>query len=298
MKILCFGSLNLDYVYEVDHMVRPGETTTASSYNIFEGGKGQNQAIALGRAGACCFMAGMIGSDGTNILNSLKQSNVNADLVLVNEGKTGHTVIQVDKSGQNSILYFPGTNQMITEAYVEQVISRFEPGDFIIMQNEINNIPFIMENAKHRGLKIVFNPSPITEGLSKYPLQLVDLLVLNELEGLELTNESEPQAILEKLHDTYPETAVLLTLGKKGAIYSDGKKQYSHGIYDVKVVDTTAAGDTFTGYFLAGLANNETIENCLQLASIASSITVSRPGASASIPTMSEVKGCSLSKKV
>lgn len=290
MRILCFGSLNLDYVYQVEHIVRPGETTTAVNYQIFEGGKGLNQSIALGRANASCAMAGMIGNDGVNLLTSLKQSNVNTELILVNEGKTGHTVIQVDKSGQNCILYFPGTNQKMTEAYVEQVISRFEPGDYILLQNEINNVPLIMRHAKQKGLKIAFNPSPITSNLLEYPLELVDLLVLNEIEGYELTTESEPEAIIYKLHNNYPHTSVLLTLGKKGALYSDGSFSCRHGIYDVEVVDTTAAGDTFTGYFLAGLANNESIEACLRSASIASSIAVSRQGASASIPYLSEVK--------
>ena len=141
MKILCFGSLNIDYVYQVDHIVQPGETTTSTDYKIFDGGKGMNQAIALGKAGALCTMAGMIGKDGLHLLTSLEQSHVKTDLIVVNDKQTGHTIIQVDKTGQNSIIYFPGTNQLINEAYIRQVLSQFEPGDFILLQNEINNIP-------------------------------------------------------------------------------------------------------------------------------------------------------------
>jgi ribokinase len=297
MKILCFGSLNLDYVYLVDHIVQPGETTTSKNYQIFDGGKGLNQAIALGRAGAVCSMAGMIGQDGFHLLTSLKQSHVNTDLVVVNEKKTGHAIIQVDKTGQNSIIYFAGSNQLINESYIQQVLSQFEPGDFILLQNEINNVPAIFELAKQKGLKIAFNPSPITSDLLQYPLNLVDLLVLNEIEGFELTQEKNPESIINKLHEAYPQTLVLLTLGKNGALFSDGKSCYHHGIYDVEVVDTTAAGDTFVGYFLASFSNNETIEDCLRKASIASSLTVSRQGASPSIPTLSEVQNSRMDLK-
>lgn len=290
MKILCFGSLNLDYVYQVDHIVQPGETIISQAYQIFNGGKGLNQAIALGRANAACSMAGVIGQDGIDMLTSLKQSHVNTDLVGIRENRSGHTIIQVDKTGQNSIVYFAGANHMIDEAYVQQALSQFEPGDFILLQNEINNIPLIFELAKQRGLKIAFNPSPITSDLPSYPLNLVDLFVLNEIEGFELTQEKNEADIIKKLHQAYPQTSVLLTLGKKGAVFSDGKNKYHHGIYDVKVVDTTAAGDTFTGYFLASYANHEPIEACLRKASIASSLAVSKQGASTSIPFLSEVQ--------
>lgn len=295
MKILCFGSLNLDNVYQVDHIVKPGETTTSTSYQLFDGGKGFNQAIALGRANANCCMAGMIGLDGVHLKKSLQESNVNADLVSVNESNnTGSTIIQVDKNGQNSIICVGGANHMITESFVKDVIAQFEPGDYVLLQNEINNIPFIMKEAHDKGLKIAFNPSPITDELLEYPLNLVDILILNEIEGYELTKEDNYEDILKALHSLYPKMSVLLTLGKKGAVYSDGKNTYNHGIYDVKVVDTTAAGDTFTGYFLSAYVNNEHIEECLRKASIASSIAVSKNGASCSIPFMSEVENNTL----
>ena len=191
MKVLCFGSLNLDHVYRVDHIVRPGETITSSSYQIFSGGKGLNQAVALGRANAACTMAGAIGKDGLDLLAALEQSNISTDRILVKDDRTGHTIIQVDRSGQNSILYFPGTNQMVDESYIEQVLSAFEPDDYILLQNEINNVPAIMKRAKQKGLRIAFNPSPITSDLLGYPLELVDLFILNELEGYELTQEKK-----------------------------------------------------------------------------------------------------------
>lgn len=295
MKILCFGSLNLDNVYQVDHIVKPGETITSASCQVFSGGKGLNQALALGRANADCSMSGMIGRDGLHLLKVLEESNVKAGFVTVHENiPTGSTIIQVDKNGQNAIIGVGGANHRIDEAQVEHVLSHFAPGDLILLQNEINNIPFIMKTANQMGLKIAFNPSPITDALLEYPLHLVDIFILNEIEGYELTKKENDSDIVEGLHKTYPRASVLLTLGKKGAIFSDGTKRYQHGIYDVKVVDTTAAGDTFTGYFLAAYAKHEPIEECLRKASIASSIAVSRPGASSSIPYLSEVENSSL----
>ncbi len=290
MKILCFGSLNLDHVYQVNHIVKPGETTTSTSFSVFDGGKGLNQAIALGRANANCYMSGMIGQDGIHLIESMKKSHVNADYVAISEDNmTGHTIIQVDQNGQNSIICYAGANHMIDEAFINHVLAQFEQGDFILLQNEINNIPYIMEQAKKKGMKIAFNPSPITEQLLSYPLNLVDILLLNEIEGYELTKEKNYKDILVKLHQIYPKTSIVLTLGKNGALFSDGVNTYQHGIYDVPVLDTTAAGDTFTGYFLSAYANNKPIEECLRKASIASSLAVSRHGATNSIPYLSEV---------
>lgn len=295
MKILCLGSMNLDNVYQVDHIVKPGETTTSTSYQVYSGGKGLNQALALGRANADCSMAGMIGQDGLHLLRTLEESNVNASFIAVNENSnTGSTMIQVDQNGQNAIICVGGANHMIDEAYVKHILAHFKPGDLILLQNEINNIPLIMRTANQMGLKIAFNPSPITDALHEYPLNLVDIFILNEIEGYELTKKEYYSDIVKELHRIYPRTSVLLTLGNKGAIFSDGVNRYHHGIYEVKVVDTTAAGDTFTGYFLAAYANNEPIEECLRKASIASSIAVSRPGASTSIPFLSEVENSSL----
>ena len=289
MKILCFGSLNLDYVYQVDHILAPGETLTARSFQIFDGGKGLNQAIALGRAQADCYMAGMIGQDGTHLLEVLNASNVKTAYVHNTGDKSGHTIIQVDRAGQNCIMYFPGANQMITEDYIDQTLSFFEKDDYILLQNEINLIPEIMEKAYQKGMKIVFNPSPVTDELLHYPMNLVELLILNEIEGNALSGKTEEYEIIESLHALYPHTKLLLTLGKNGVLFSDGVVHLTHGIYNTSVADTTAAGDTFTGYFLAAFTSNKTIAECLRIASVASSIAVSRQGASPSIPVLSEV---------
>lgn len=290
MSIVCFGSMNIDHVYDVDHILKPGETLESSFYKLCEGGKGLNQAIALGRAGANCRMAGMLGHDGKRLLSALSSSNVDVDLIRFVEGSSGHTIIQVDQNGQNCILYYGGANKAITQDYIDEVISTCSINDYILLQNEINMLAEIMDAADKRGLRIVLNPSPISKDLKDIPLQKVSLLILNEIEGYELTNCNDPLKMLEVLKRNYTNTAMLLTLGERGSIYSDSNITVKQEIFDVKVVDTTAAGDTFTGYFLKILMDGNPIPTCLKYATAASALAVSKQGAAQSIPLLSEVE--------
>jgi ribokinase len=289
MKILNFGSLNIDYVYHVDHFVRPGETILSNNLEVFCGGKGLNQSIAISRAGVSVFHAGNIGKDGEILKDCLEKSGVDITFLRKSDKLSGHAIIQVDKSGQNCIILHSGANYDTNEDFIDEVLCNFEKGDIVLLQNEINNIQYIMKKAYQKGLKIAFNPSPINKDIVNYPLQYVDWFILNEIEGNELSSKIVEEDIADKLLDKYPSCAVVLTLGKKGVCYKDNKQIVSHGIYDVKVEDTTAAGDTFTGYFLAGIIKELEVNEILRQASIASSISVSRMGASESIPVLDDV---------
>lgn len=291
MKILNFGSLNLDHVYTVDHFVREGETLASFALNDFLGGKGLNQSIALSRAGSTVYHAGKIGRDGNVLLEKLKEERVNINYLMIEDDTpTGHAVIQVDKSGQNCILLFGGANRTISTRDVDTVLSNFDEGDLILLQNEVTNVEYIIEKAHERGMIIALNPSPIDAELVKMKaLHYVDWFILNEVEGYELTGKKLGEEICDELLRKYPKTHVVLTLGKLGAMYYDEKHFAKHGIYDVPVVDTTAAGDTFTGYFLTSVSENRTVEDCLEIASKASSLAVMKAGASDSIPTRKEV---------
>ena len=134
MKVLNIGSMNLDHVYNVDHIVQPGETQATDGMNIFLGGKGMNQSIALAKAGADVYHGGMIGEDGQLFLDACKEYGVNFDYIRQIEGKTGHAIIQIDKSAQNCILLYGGTNECLTEEYVDEVLEGFEAGDLRIHQ--------------------------------------------------------------------------------------------------------------------------------------------------------------------
>lgn len=292
MKILSLGSLNLDHVYSVDHFVRGGETIASKGMQVFCGGKGLNQSVALAKAGARVCHAGKIGEDGDALRRRLEENGVDTANTLVEPGvPTGHAVIQVDPSGQNCIIIHGGANQAITPAFIDEVVAKFEPGDIALFQNEISNLDYALEACAKKGLRVALNPSPIDAQLKSSPaLQYVTWFILNEIEGGEITGESDPDAICDALLARYPGCAVVLTLGEKGAVYRDGNLRASFGIYKVPVVDTTAAGDTFTGYFLASVARGCDVKTALALASKASAIAVSRAGASDSIPTLAQVE--------
>lgn len=290
MNVLNFGSLNIDHVYHVTNIVRPGETISSHNLECFCGGKGLNQSIALAKSGAHVFHAGKIGTDGTILKNTLSENGVNVDCLSQCNEVNGHAMIQVDESGQNSIVLYGGSNLTLTEEYIDSVLTSFSANDIVLIQNETNCIGYIAEQSHKKGIKVVLNPSPISEELlSEFPLHLVSMFLINQIEGTELTKKEQPDEILDCLLEKYPQSSFVLTLGKRGVVYRDKDHTFSHGTYKVSVVDTTAAGDTFTGFFLGCLANGFDIPTSLKKASIASSLSVSKQGASPSIPMMDEV---------
>jgi Sugar kinases, ribokinase family len=289
MKILNFGSLNYDYIYSVDHVVKEGETISSSKRETVCGGKGLNQSVALARAGASVYHAGMIGEDGTELLNVCKANGIDTSNISIVEGESGHTIIQVDKEGQNCIILYGGSNQKITKEYVDKVFGNFEKDDIIILQNEINLVDYIIEEAYKKGLKIILNPSPYDFKLEKCDLSKISIFILNEVEGEQITGEKEPEKILNKMLSEYPNSKIVLTLGSAGVMYKDKEQEYYRDIYKVKIVDTTAAGDTFTGYFIASLIKNFLIEEALGISAKAAAIAVTKAGATTSIPFMEDV---------
>jgi ribokinase len=292
MKLLVYGALNIDLIYSVDHIVIPGETIDAASLEKGAGGKGANQAAAAAKAGMDVYLAGKIGSDGEFLLSLLKTCGVNTSHVKFCSGSTGQALIQVDKNGQNAIILHAGGNGKITLSEVEEVIAAFGKDDIISLQNEVPLVAEMMKAAAKRGIKICYNPSPLDEKVKKIPLELVDIFIVNEIEGPALAGlppGTEVEKILSRLADTFPGKEIILTAGKDGAYYASGSQREKGDIIDLPVEDTTGAGDTFTGYFLAARAKNHTVADALNLACKASSIAVSRKGALQAIPWGSEV---------
>ena len=290
MRVLNIGSMNLDHVYTVDHVVQPGETEASLDMNVFLGGKGMNQSVALAKAGVPTYQGGMIGPDGQPFLDACAEFGVNADYIRRIATPTGHAIIQIDSSAQNCILLYGGANQCLTEAYVDEVLADFGSDDILLLQNEVNMMPYIVEKAWERGMTIALNPSPFNEKLDAVDMGKISIFLLNEVEGGQITGLTEPDAIIAKLLELYPHARIVLTLGKDGAVYADAGQKHFQPIFKVKAVDTTAAGDTFTGYFLAGLAEGLPIPEVLRMSAKASSIAVSREGAVPSIPYRAEVE--------
>lgn len=289
MTILNFGSLNIDHVYTVEHFVRPGETLSSSQYRQFAGGKGFNQSIALAQAGARLCHAGQVGQEGVWLRDRLARVGVDVTHIGVVEEATGHAIIQVDEEGENAIVLFGGANQSITPATAQRVFADFGPGDLLLLQNEISAMAEILELAGARGLRVIFNPAPMTARVLEYPLQQVDTFIINRVEGQGLTGESQPNQIVDALRTRFPRAAVVLTLGAQGVLYADPEQTLALPAFPVQVADTTAAGDTFIGFFLAAQGAGHAIPDALGLATRAAALCVTRPGAADSIPTLAEV---------
>lgn len=243
----------------------------------------------MAKAGADVYHGGLIGEDGVPFLESCADYHVNLNYLRKVSGKTGHAIIQVDKNAQNSILLYGGTNQELTEEYVDEILEHFGTGDMLLLQNEVNLLPYIIDRANEKGMDIVLNPSPYNEKIQECDLSKVKMFILNEIEGSQITGEVSEEDILRKMLELYPDSQIVLTLGEKGAVYAEKDKRYVQPSFKVDAIDTTAAGDTFTGYFLAGLLSGLPVKDILKISAKAASIAVTRNGAVESIPYKDEV---------
>ena len=280
MKVLCFGSLNIDYTYKVPHFVKKGETLASERLQVFGGGKGLNQSVALAKAGTEVYHAGSIGQDGMFLLDMLKDAGANTDFVkILDTVRTGNAIIQNDKSGDNCIILYGGANQAITREQVDEVMSHFESGDYLVLQNEINELGYIVEKAHEKGMIIVLNPSPMNEKILALPLDVINYFILNEVEaaqilGKEDKGEESWEQIADDLLKKFPQATIVLTMGSEGSVFKNQKETVCQSIYKVQAVDTTAAGDTFSGYFIGGILGGLSAKEAMDQASKASAIAV------------------------
>lgn len=342
MRTLVYGSLNYDDDYEMEHFVKPGETIAPISYKTAFGGKGLNQSVALSKAGMDTAMAGRIGVDGFPMKQYLDEQGVDTSCIAVDpEGKTGRAVIQI-AGGENCIILYGGTNRQIAPEDVKKTIFNFSNGDILLIQNEISELPLIMAEAKKQGMKIAFNVSPVSESITELPLELCDILFVNEIEGAflagvkredtteiapkregsnvitgkteaddrviikvpETTDSGRPRTPSEKTayyndmlaqamarfqQEKLPDTKIVMTFGADGSCFIENGNIMKQQAFRMKPVDTTAAGDTFTGFFLETYYRTGSARDALLRGSFASSLAVMKPGASESIPGAGEV---------
>lgn len=313
MSILCFGSANIDDTYRVPHMVARGETLAATSVVRCAGGKGLNQAIALARAASGRLdvaFAGCVGADGAFLLDELEAAGVDVARVQVLEDeRTGLAVIQNDDAGDNCIILYGGANRRVTPELVRRALAFYGPGDMVVLQNEVNLVDEVIDRAADRGMQVALNPSPFDASIMDLPLDKVDYLLVNEIEAMQLlkalgaasvggadieageadATAGDWAAVARALGERFRSTCIVMTLGAQGAYLIDGAACTHVPACPCKAVDTTAAGDTFTGYFLAGIALGDSALAAMAAAARAASIAVSRPGAAASIPSADEV---------
>jgi len=289
-RILNFGSLNIDTVYSLPHIVMPGETIAAEQIDWFCGGKGLNQSVALARAGCTVYHAGKIGRDGVMLRQELQNNSIHCDFLMEGDTHTGNALIQRSANGENCIILYGGANQAVTTDEIDEVLTHFGPEDILVVQNEISHVRYLLKAAAEKKLKIALNPSPMDDALKQLPLAGITWLIINEIEGAQLTGKEAPDDILNVLLTRYEHLQIVLTLGGKGSMYASRNERFTQAAYTVQPVDTTGAGDTFLGYFVGLTALGYDTRHAMQTASAASALAVSVAGAVPSIPAIKTVR--------
>lgn len=288
-KVAVIGSMSTDFVVTTKQIPNQGETVVGEGFQTFFGGKGANQAIALSRSELEVFMLGAVGEDlfGKELIANLKNNQINVEMVRSFKNiDSGSAHIQI-MNGDNRIIIVPGANNLISTTFVEAFYEKLEQMDMIVLQNEIpvETILAVIDFCVERKIKVLYNPAPFKEIPTEY-LEKVDYFTPNEHEVELLFPAQSLSEILKK----YP-NKLIVTLGEKGSIFFDGKKEILVPASKVaKVVDTTGAGDTFNGYFAKGILEGLDIEHSLQLGNRASALAIQANGAQDGIPTIDEVE--------
>ncbi|HOJ09394.1 MAG TPA: ribokinase [Clostridiales bacterium] len=298
-KILVVGSLNIDFVINVDEMPKTGETVLGNNLEFIPGGKGANQAYAAGKLGASIAMIGAVGRDiyGTILVDNLTSVGVDTTAIArLDNQKTGSAFIVVNKQGHNRIIVISGANKCISIDIINRHINMIQESDIIIMQLEIpmDVVIYVAKIAKQMGKLVILDPAPAPEFLPDELIQNVDILKPNETELARLTGCSiytieDIVSGANKLVNRGVPT-VIVTLGERGAVMVNRDGWVHKTVSSVKAVDTTAAGDGFIAALALGLTREMSIDEAIDFGNSVSTLVVTRKGAQTSIPTMDEVK--------
>ena len=290
MKILNFGSLNIDIFFRVENIVKPGETISAKSIEKRPGGKGLNQSVALSKSFENVYHAGSVGDDGVFLIDYLKSEDINTKYIKKSDKLTGNAIIQVDDKGENSIVLYKGANFDNDKKFIDEVLDNFDKDDILLLQNEISSMKYLIDKAYEKGMKIVLNPSPITDEIKEFDFNKIDLLLVNEIEAKNIANKNSVDESIDYFTSTYKNINLIVTVGSKGSIFVNKNEKIKQEGIKVESVDSTGAGDTFTGFFVSYFYQGKNVRDCLKFASLASALSVTKSGASISIPSLCDVK--------
>ncbi|RBP52854.1 ribokinase [Arenicella xantha] len=287
--IINIGSINIDYVYRVPHFVQPGETLASQTLSKGLGGKGANQSVAIAAAGGHVQHVGQVHQSDVWAVEQLTAAGVGTDAIQLSSEASGHAIIQVDDAGENAIVLHGGANQTLKPDTVSSVLTQHSEAACLLLQNECNLLADSFAIAHELGVAVVLNPAPMTQDIIDLPLHLLDTLIVNQGEAQGLTGEIAIDDVVRTLRDRLPNTRLVITLGAQGALLAHSGKILECAAEHVTAVDTTGAGDTFVGYFLAGVVAGLSDQDSLARACLASAIAVTRSGAISSIPTLDEL---------
>jgi ribokinase len=284
MAIWNLGSINADFVYAVPHIPAPGETLAATDRQVFLGGKGANMSVAVSRAAARVNHIGAVGQDGAWAIERLLEYGVYTGFVTVLDTETAQAIIAVDQKGENTIILHPGANAQIPQAVLQEALSEAQTGDWFITQNETNLQRTAVTLAKKMGLRVAYAAAPFDADRVKAVLEYLDFLILNAIEAEQLKQATGQGPSDLGVAD------VIVTLGGDGADWYRGGAVEHFDAIPVDAVDTTGAGDTFTGYVLAGLDRGLPMAQAIAQATKAGALMVTRHGTADVIPDLSEVQ--------
>ncbi|WZL80206.1 ribokinase [Vallitaleaceae bacterium 9-2] len=290
MKVLNYGSLNVDYVYSVEKLVKPGTTIADKGLKVMSGGKGLNQSVAIAKAGIQeIYHAGNIGRNGDFLKLTLLEHNIKIDYIQKSNSDTGHAIIQYSDEGEHTIIVHGGSNYNNQKDTMQSVLEHFEEGDILLVQNEINDVDYIIDLAYEKNMKIIVNPAPFHESVYRFDFSKVDTLIVNETELYSIAHAASVEEAIQRLQKY--DLNIVITLGDKGGLYvGRDMSQIPYKSHLVDVVDTTAVGDAFVGYFVAGLVNGMAIKDILDYSSKAGALAATVEGSAISIPSRREVE--------
>lgn len=302
--IIVIGSINMDIVVKTKEIPKVGETVIGREITENPGGKGANQAAALAKLGTKVSFLGMVGNDtnGKKLLSSMQESGVNTSLIKSIEGSSGTAFISVDDEGNNSIIVVPGANDKVDKNYLEENINAIKETKFVLLQQEIpmETVKEAVLLSKKLGKTIILNPAP-AHCLDEEVLKNIDILIPNEHELARLSNREikDIDSIIEasKYLINVGVSKIITTLGEKGAIYVDEAVVQHFKPFTAKVIDTTAAGDSFIGGFLHSYLDTGNIFKSIEFGQKAATITIQKYGAQVSLPTIEEINNYGFYKK-
>lgn len=293
-RILNLGSLCIDNVYQVPHFARPAETLLATGYARYPGGKGLNQSLAAARAGADVSHAGRVGEDGRFLVELLGEAGVDTQRIEVDpEVPSGQATIQVVPDGTNSIVIVGGANRTLDAGFRRRALAGLNDDDWILLQNEINDFPRVLEEAAASPARVALNLAP-ADAEARDALQSgIDVLIVNEVEAAMLAGleaDAAADQLLDGLIQRFADATLVITLGRAGLVWSAAGERGHMPAIAVQAVDETAAGDAFVGYFVAACAAGAGLEEALRSGTAAGALAVTVAGAATSIPIASDVQ--------
>lgn len=296
-SIAVIGSLNIDLVVQTSRVPKAGETLSGESFNVIPGGKGANQAVAASRAGGNVFMFGCVGEDtfGPKMISELQKAGVNTQFIEAVPGvSTGTATILVEQSGENRIVIVPAANAYVTTEWIDDRWDDISKSSLILLQHEIpiKTVFHIISRAAEDSIPIVLNPAPIYPIPEEY-LKQISVLIVNEIEcasliGFSINNHRKAKDAAEILHRKGIDS-VIVTMGSGGALILNADNNFHQPAFQVDVVDTTAAGDTFVGAFAASIIQEKSTQEAMRFSSASAALAVTKLGAQTSIPNAEEV---------